>query len=469
MPVASIIQNIKENHCEFVDLRFTDTRGKEHHITVPAASIDESTFSEGKAFDGSSFEGWQSIENSDMLLMPDPDSFVMDPFRKRVTSILRCTVYDPRRKQPYEFGPRSTALRAEAYLKSTGLADSAIFGPENEFFIFDKVHFETKMNSCFYSVDSGEAAWNSGNQEDYDGLGYHTRIKGGYFPVPPVDSNADLRSEICHYLQQIGIPVEVHHHEVATGGQSEIVTKFDTLVKKADQIQIIKYVAHNVAHQNGKTITFMPKPLVGDNGSGMHCHQSLMLNGKNIFSGNIYAGLSQTALYYIGGIIKHGKALNAFTNASTNSYRRLVPGFEAPIYLSYSSQNRSAAIRIPHFLNPQATRIEVRFPDATMNPYLGFSAMLMAGLDGIRNKIDPGAAVDKNLYELPKAESKKIPAVCYSLANALEYLDQDHDFLIEGGVFTPAEIERYIHLKMQDVTRSRMSTHPVELEMYYDL
>jgi glutamine synthetase len=469
MSREEILKYIKENDIEFIDLRFTDTRGKEQHVTVTAETVDYDFFDEGKAFDGSSIVGWQGIEESDMLLMPDTNIFRVDLFRKRPTIILRCTTFDPRTQKAYEFGPRATALRAEDYLRKTKIADDAIFGPETEFFIFDKVTFETNINGCQYSVDSSEAIWNSSNTSLEQNLGYHTSIKSGYFPVPPVDSGADLRAEICHYLKQMGIFVEVHHHEVATGGQGEIGTRFDTLTKKADQLLIIKYVAQSVAKLFNKSITFMPKPLMTDNGNGLHVHQSLMLDGKNIFAGNKYANLSDTALHYIGGIIKHGKALNALTNASVNSYRRLVPGYEAPIYLAYSSQNRSAAIRIPYCSSEKGTRIEARFPDAMMNPYLAFSAMLMAGLDGIKNKIDPGAPSDTNLYELSKEEADKLPSVCYSLENALENLEQDYEFLLKDDVFTKRQIERYITIKMLEVEKAKACTHPIELEMYYDL
>ncbi len=468
MDKSDILKAIKEHKIEFVDLRFTDTRGKEQHLTLTVDSVDDELFEEGKAFDGSSITGWAGIEASDMMLRPDPSIFRIDHFRKRPTLILRCTVYDPRTNQPYEYGPRATALRAEAYLKETGIADTAYFGPETEFFIFDKVLYNTSMNSCFYEVDAEEAIWNSG-QDIGSNLGYHTAAKGGYFPVPPLDSGADLRAEMCHFLKKTGIDVEVHHHEVATGGQGEIGTVFDSLTRKADQLQVTKFVCQSVAAEHGKTITFMPKPIVGDNGNGLHVHQSLSKDGNNIFAGDLYADLSQEALYYIGGIIKHGKALNALTNASINSYRRLIPGFEAPIYLAYSACNRSAAIRIPYVPSPKGRRVEVRFPDAMMNPYLAFSAMLMAGLDGIRNKIDPGSAVDENLYDLTRSEAAKLPSVAYSLENALENLQNDHAFLLEGGVFTQNQIDRYIDVKMDEVARAKSCTHPIELEMYYDM
>jgi glutamine synthetase len=384
--------------------------------------------------------------------------------------IIRCTVFDPREKELYELGPRATARKAEAYLKKTGIADQAIFGPETEFFIFDSVSYHTASGGCAYQIKSAEAFWSSGNDEDGNNSGYHIREKAGYFSTSPMDTGDDIRAEICHQLKEVGIAVEVHHHEVATAGQSEVVTRFNTLTQKADELQDIKYVAKNVAASFNKSVTFMPKPLATDNGSGLHVHQSLFLDGKNIFAGDVYAGLSQEALYYIGGIIKHGKALNAFTNASINSYRRLLPGFEAPIYLAYSAQNRSASIRIPFVGDSvNAVRIEVRFPDGTMNPYLAFSAMLMAGLDGIKNKIDPGEAADKNLYELTKEEADDYPSVCSSLEEALNCLKEDHAFLLEGGVFAEEQIENYIKLKMQDVEKMRPCAHPLEFEMYYDL
>ncbi|MDX2346708.1 MAG: type I glutamate--ammonia ligase [Legionella sp.] len=471
MSAKKILAYIKKNNIEYVDLRFTDTRGKEHHLTITPEVIHHDFFESGKSFDGSSISAWKNIEDSDMLLIPDEDDFKLDIFRARPTLILKCTVFDPKTKQPYLFCPRATAKRAEQYLAHNQIADTALFGPETEFFIFDQVTFETQINGCQYRVDSSEGIWNSNNPNlNLDAnLGYHTPIKGGYFPVPPVDSGADLRAEICAALKQMGIHVELHHHEVATGGQAEIGTQYDTLTKKADQLQLIKYVAHSVAAAHGKSITFMPKPLIGDNGSGLHVHQSLLLNKKNIFSGNQYAGLSNTALYYIGGIIKHGKALNAFTNASVNSYRRLIPGFEAPIYLVYSAQNRSAAIRMPYTNTPKEKRIEIRFPDATMNPYLAFSALLMAGLDGIKNKIHPGDPKEINLYQLPEHKAKHLPAVSNSLENALDHLEQDHAFLLEDDVFTQEQIKRYIQIKMQEVIKARACTHPIEFEMYYDL
>jgi glutamine synthetase len=460
---------IQENDVKFVDFRFCDTRGKEQHVTFPAHSIDADTFQEGNMFDGSSIAGWKHINESDMILMPDPSTAVLDPFFDDKTLILRCDIIEPKDMLGYSRDPRSLAKRAEAYMQSTGIADAAFFGPENEFFIFDDVRWSSGMGGCSYQIDSEEAHWNSAKSYDNGNTGHRPGIKGGYFPVPPVDSFQDLRSAMCLVLEEIGQIVEVHHHEVATAGQCEIGVKFNTLVRKADEVLGLKYVVANIAHAYGKTATFMPKPLVGDNGSGMHVHQSLAKGGVNLFTGNLYGGLSELALYYIGGIIKHAKALNAITNASTNSYKRLVPGFEAPVMLAYSARNRSASIRIPYVSNPKGRRIEVRFPDSTANPYLAFSAMLMAGLDGIQNKIHPGESLDKDLYDLPPEEEKAIPQVAFSFDEALEALDKDREFLTRGEVFTDDVIDSYIELKKQDVTRLRMSTHPVELEMYYSL
>ena len=469
MSAKDVLKMIKEHEVRYVDLRFCDTKGKEQHVTIPASTVDEDMFEEGKMFDGSSIAGWKHINESDMILMPDASTAVLDPFFDDVTLVLRCDIIEPADMKGYERDPRSIAQRAEAYMKSTGIADTALFGPENEFFVFDDVRWGASMAGSFYKVDSEEAGWNSEKVYEDGNIGHRPGTKGGYFPVPPVDSFQDLRSAMCNTLEDMGMVVEVHHHEVATAGQCEIGVKFGTLIKKADEVLILKYVVHNVAHAFGKTATFMPKPLVGDNGSGMHVHQSLAKDGKNLFTGDLYGGLSETALYYIGGIIKHAKALNAFCNASTNSYKRLVPGFEAPVMLAYSARNRSASIRVPYVQNPKARRIEVRFPDSTANPYLAFSAMLMAGLDGIQNKIHPGDAMDKDLYDLPPEEEKAIPQVCHSFDMALEALDQDREFLTRGGVFTDDMIDAYIGLKMEEVTRLRMSTHPVEYDMYYSL
>lgn len=469
MAGENILNMLKEHNVKFVDFRFTDTRGKEQHVTVPASTIDEDLFVDGKMFDGSSIAGWKGINESDMILMPDSNTAVIDPFFEEVTLNLRCDVIEPSTMQGYERDPRSLAKRAENYLKSTGIADTAYFGPENEFFIFDDVRWGADISGSFCKIDSHEAGWNSERVYTDGNLGHRPSVKGGYFPVPPVDSLHDLRAAMCLTLEDMGLKVEVHHHEVATAGQCEIGVGFDTLVKKADEVQILKYTIMQVAYSYGKTATFMPKPLVGDNGSGMHVHQSLSKDGQNLFSGDKYGGLSQTALYYIGGIIKHARALNAFTNATTNSYKRLVPGFEAPTLLAYSARNRSASIRIPYVASPKARRIEVRFPDSACNPYFAFAAMMMAGLDGIQNKIDPGEAMDKDLYDLPPEEEKNIPTVCSSLDMALSALENDKDFLLAGGVFTNDLINAYIRLKMQEVTRFRMTTHPVEFDMYYSL
>ncbi len=464
-----VLQMISDKEVRYVDFRFCDTRGKEQHVTVPASTIDEDLFEDGKMFDGSSIAGWKGINESDMILMPDASTAVLDPFFDDTTLILRCDIIEPATMQGYERDPRSIAHRAEAYLKSTGIADTAFFGPENEFFVFDDVRWGATMQGAFFKIDSEEAGWNSEKVYEDGNIGHRPGTKGGYFPVPPVDSLQDLRSAMCNTLEEFGQVVEVHHHEVATAGQCEIGTKFNTLVKKADEVLELKYVIQNIAHAFGKTATFMPKPLVGDNGSGMHVHQSLAKDGKNLFTGDLYGGLSETALFYIGGIIKHAHALNAFCNASTNSYKRLVPGFEAPVMLAYSARNRSASIRIPYVQNPKGRRIEVRFPDSTANPYLAFAAMLMAGLDGIQNKIHPGDAMDKDLYDLPPEEEKAIPQVSYSFDMSLDALSADRAFLTKGGVFTDDVIDAYIDLKMQEVTRFRMSTHPVEFDMYYSL
>lgn len=469
MAVADVLKMIKDNEVKFVDLRFTDTRGKEQHVSIPAHVVDEGWFESGHAFDGSSIAGWKGIQASDMLLMPDAETANMDPFFDEPTLIISCDVVEPADGKGYDRCPRSIAKRAEAYLKSTGIGDTAYFGPEPEFFIFDSVTWRADMSGCSVKIESEEAAWSSEEAFEGGNIGHRPGVKGGYFPVPPVDSLQDIRSAMCLALEEMGVPVEVHHHEVATAGQCEIGTKFSTLVKRADWTQILKYVVQNVAHAYGKTATFMPKPIVGDNGSGMHVHQSIWKDGQNLFAGNGYGGLSELALYYIGGIIKHARALNAITNPGTNSYKRLVPGFEAPVMLAYSARNRSASIRIPHVTNPKARRIETRFPDPSANPYLCFSALLMAGLDGIQNKIHPGDAMDKNLYDLPPEEEAKIPTVCSSLDQALEYLDKDREFLTRGGVFSNDWIDAFIELKMEEVTRFRMTTHPVEFAMYYSL
>ena len=469
MTPAEVVSLIKEKEIKFVDFRFTDTKGKEQHVSVPAHTVDEDLFEDGKMFDGSSISGWKGINESDMILLPDAASSVLDVFSDEPTLNLRCDVVEPATMQGYDRCPRSLAHRAQAYLTATGIADTAFFGPENEFFVFDSVTWGDDMQGAFYKVDSEEGAWNSGRVYEDGNMGHRPTVKGGYFPVPPVDSLHDLRSAMCLALEDMGLVTEVHHHEVATAGQCEIGVKFNTLVRKADEVQIFKYVVHNVAHAYGKTATFMPKPLVNDNGNGMHVHQSLAKNGKNLFAGDGYGGLSDTALYYIGGIVKHAQAINAFANPATNSYKRLVPGFEAPTILAYSARNRSASIRIPHVPSPQARRIEVRFPDSMSNPYFAFSAMLMAGLDGIVNKIHPGEAMDKDLYDLPPEEEKALKLVAFSLDEALDALDRDRGFLKAGDVFSDDLIDAYIDLKMENVTRLRMTTHPVEFDMYYSL
>jgi glutamine synthetase len=466
---SNVMKMIKDKEVKFIDLRFTDTRGKEQHVSMPASVIDDDFFAEGKMFDGSSIAGWRGIQDSDMVLMPEADTAVMDPFADENTLILRCDILSPTTMQGYERDPRSLAKRAEAYLKSTGVADTAYFGPEPEFFVFDDVRWGADMSGAFYKVDSDEAQWNSERVFEDGNMGHRPAIKGGYFPVPPVDSLNDLRAAMCLAMEEMGVSSEVHHHEVATAGQCEIGTKFDSLVRRADMNQIMKYCIWNVAHAYGKTVTFMPKPLVGDNGNGMHVHQSLAKDGQNVFMGDKYGGMSELGLYYIGGIIKHARALNALTNASTNSYKRLVPGFEAPTLLAYSARNRSASIRIPHVQNPKARRIEVRFPDSTGNPYLAYAAMMLAGLDGILNKIHPGDPVDKDLYDLPPEEEKMIPTVCFALDQALDALDTDRGFLTASGVFSDDFIDSYIGLKMEEITRLRMTTHPVEFDLYYSL
>ena len=469
MSTDKVLKLIKDQEVRYVDLRFCDTRGKEQHVTIPASVVNSEFFEEGKMFDGSSIAGWKGINESDMVLMPDAESAVVDPFFDETTVNIRCDVLEPSTMQGYERCPRTVAKKAEEYLKSTGIADTAFFGPEPEFFIFDDVRWGDNLNSAFYEIDSEEGSWNSDRPFEEGNVGHRPGIKGGYFPVPPVDSLQNVRSAICSTMEEMGLSVEVHHHEVATAGQCEIGTLFNTLTRKADELLILKYCVMNVAHNFGKTATFMPKPLVGDNGNGMHVHQSLSKGGKNLFSGDKYGGLSELALHYIAGIFKHARAINAFSNSGTNSYKRLVPGFEAPVLLAYSARNRSASCRIPWVSSPKARRIEVRFPDSNGNPYFTFAAMMMAGLDGIQNKLDPGAPFDKDLYDLEPEEEKDIPTVCSSLDQALAALDQDCEFLTAGGVFTDDMIDGYINLKMEEVTRFRMTTHPVEFSMYYSL
>lgn len=460
---------IKESEARWVDLRFTDTKGKEQHVSIPSKEVDEEFFENGQMFDGSSIAGWKGINESDMILMPDDTTSILDPFTDEPTVILRCDIVEPSTMQGYERDPRSVAKRAEEYLKSTGLGDTAFFGPEPEFFVFDDIKWGQDMSGSFVKINSEEADWSTGETFTDGNMGHRPRVKGGYFPVPPVDSLHDIRAAMCNAMEQMGLDVEVHHHEVATAGQCEIGVKFNTMVKKADEVQILKYCVHNVAHAYGKTATFMPKPVVGDNGSGMHVHMSYWKDGENQFAGDGYAGLSETALFYIGGIIKHAKAINAFSNPGTNSYKRLIPGFEAPVMLAYSARNRSASIRIPYVASPKGKRVEARFADPIANPYLCFAAMLMAGLDGVKNKIHPGDAADKDLYDLPAEEAAAIPQVAGSLREALGALKDDHEFLIQGGVFTEDMIDAYIDLKMEDVYRVEHTTHPVEFDMYYSV
>ena len=462
---------IKEHDARWVDLRFTDSRGKEQHVTNRADKIDEDFFENGAMFDGSSIAGWKPINDADMILMPEDVTAVIDPFTEETTINLRCDIVEPSTLQSYDRDPRSIGKRAEAYLKSSGIGDTAYFGPEPEFFVFDDVKYKATMSGAMYEIESEEAAWMTASSMEGGNMGHTPGVKGGYFPVPPVDSLVDIRNSMCTAMEAMGLEIDLHHHEVGTAGQCEIGAKFNTLVTKADEVQIYKYCVLNVAHAYGKTATFMPKPLVGDNGNGMHCHQSIWKDGTNLFAGDGYGNLSQHALYYIGGIIKHSRAINAFANASTNSYKRLVPGFEAPLTLVYSAMNRSASIRIPYVQggNPKGVRIEVRYGDPTANPYLMFSAMMMAGLDGIKNKIDPIGPLDKDLYDLPAEELKDLPSVCSSLNQALDALDNDREFLRQGDVFTDSTIDGYIELKATEVQKLDMTPHPVEFEMYYSV
>ncbi len=462
---------IKESEAKWVDLRFTDSRGKEQHVTNHVRNIDEEFFESGAMFDGSSIAGWKPINESDMILMPDDSTAVIDPFTEETTVNLRCDILEPSTLQGYDRDPRSLAKRAEAYLASTGIGDTAYFGPEPEFFIFDDIKYRVDMGESMFRIESEEAAWMTSHEFTGGNLGHKPGVKGGYFPVPPVDSLLDIRNSMCAAMEAMGLKVDLHHHEVGTAGQCEIGVSFDTLTAKADQVQIYKYCVLNVAAAYGKTATFMPKPIVGDNGNGMHCHQSIWKDGTNLFAGDGYGNLSQTALYYIGGIIRHARAINAFANASTNSYKRLVPGFEAPLLLVYSARNRSASIRIPYVQggSPKGVRTEVRFGDPSANPYLMFSAMMMAGLDGIKNKIDPIGPMDKDLYDLPAEQLKDVPTVCSSLEQALECLDADREFLCQGDVFSNSMIDGYIALKMEEVIKLNSHTHPIEFEMYYSV
>ena len=465
---STVLKMIEEFEIEFVDFRFTDPRGKWQHTTYVASQVDEDILTEGIMFDGSSIAGWKTINESDMILKPDLTTAFVDPFTAQPNLILTCDIIEPSTGQGYERDPRSTARRAEAYLAFSGIGDTAYFGPELEFFMFDDVRFATDMDCSFFQIDSEEGPYNSDKEYEMGNMGHRPRVKGGYFPVQPVDSMADIRGEMLTTLDMIGIKPVLHHHEVAPS-QNELGFVFDTLLKTADNVQKYKYVVHNVAHSYGKTATFMPKPIAEDNGSGMHVHQSIWNSGKPLFAGNGYADLSEECLYYIGGIIKHAKAINAFSNASTNSYKRLVPGFEAPVLLAYSSRNRSASVRIPYGSGPKAKRIETRFPDSTANPYLVFAALLMAGIDGIENKIHPGDAMDKNLYDLPPEEIKDIPHVAGSLREALAALDADRDFLKKGDVFNDEQIDGYIALKMEEVEQWEQAPAPVEFQMYYSV
>jgi len=465
---SDVLKLIKDKDVKFVDFRFTDTKGKMQHVSAHASTVSEDTFTDGYAFDGSSIAGWKGIEASDMLLLPDPSSAHLDPFFAQSTLAIFCDVLEPSTGQFYERDPRGIAKKAEAYLKSTGIGDTIFMGPEAEFFIFDDVRFATDPYHTFFKVDSTELPTNSGTEYEMGNLGHRPRTKGGYFPVPPIDSCQDIRSEMISVMQEMGVTVEKHHHEVAAA-QHELGIKFGPLVTMADHMQIYKYVTHMVAQAYGKTATFMPKPVFGDNGSGMHVHQSIWKDGSPTFAGNKYADLSETALSYIAGILKHAKAINAFTNPTTNSYKRLVPGYEAPVLLAYSARNRSASCRIPHVSSPKAKRFEVRFPDPAANPYLGFTAMLMAGLDGIINKLNPGDPMDKNLYDLPPAELASIPTVSGSLREALESLDKDRAFLKAGGVMSDDMIDAYIELKMAENMRYEMTPHPVEYDLYYSV
>ena len=463
-----VLKLIKEKSIAFVDLRFTDPRGKWQHTAQTANTITEDAFSEGIMFDGSSIAGWKDIQESDMILKMDPASAVVDAFAAQPSLIIFCDVLEPSTNQPYNRDPRSVAKLAQAYLKSTGLGDTVYFGPEAEFFVFDDVRFGDEMNHCFYKINSEEGPYTSGDKTEGGNLAHRPGVKGGYFPVPPVDAMSDMRAEMVSVMQEMGLEMEKHHHEVAPS-QNELGFKFAPLVQAADTLQIYKYAVHMVAHSYGKTATFMPKPVKGDNGSGMHVHQSLWKGKTPVFAGNGYAGLSENCLYYIGGLMKHARAINAFANPSTNSYRRLVPGYEAPTLLAYSARNRSAAFRIPYSSGPNGKRVEARFPDPTANPYLAFSAMLMAGLDGIANRIQPGEAIDKNLYDLPPEELDNIPNLCSNLRQSLDALDKDRDFLKQGDVFSDDMINGYIDLKTEEADQVEISPHPVEFKLYYSV
>ncbi len=463
-----VVKHLADNEIPFVDLRFTDPRGKWQHMTMCASFIGEDEFEDGVMFDGSSIAGWKAINESDMALIPDASSAVMDPFAAQPTLILFCDVNDPTTGQSYQRDPRSVAKKAEAYLAATGIGDTAYFGPEAEFFVFDDVKIAVRQEKCSYEIDSEEGPYASDKEVEEGNMAHRPGVKGGYFPVPPVDQTPDLRGEMVSVLREMGLEMDKHHHEVAPS-QHELGMTFDTLVRAADNIQKYKYGVHMVAHTYGKTATFMPKPVMGDNGTGMHTHQSIWKGGEPLFAGNGYADLSETCLHYIGGVIKHAKAVNAFTNASTNSYKRLIPGFEAPVLLAYSSRNRSASCRIPFSGSPKGKRVEVRFPDPTANPYYAFAAMMMAGIDGIQNKIHPGDPMDKDLYDLPPEELTDLPTVCSSLREALESLDADRDFLKQGDVFTDDMIDGYLALKWEEVHNFEHTPHPVEFQMYYSV
>ncbi|MBE1293453.1 MAG: type I glutamate--ammonia ligase [Shimia sp.] len=466
MSADAVLQLIKDEDAAYVDIRFTDTRGKLQHVTVDVDLVDEDFLEEGFMFDGSSIAGWKSIENSDMKLIPDTTSAYVDPFYAEKTICIHCSIVEPDTGEAYERDPRGTAEKAEAYLKSSGIGDVAYMGPEAEFFLFDDVRFENKINKVSYEVDAIDGSWNTDTEYEMGNMGHRPGVKGGYFPVNPTDDSHDLRSEMLSTMKRLGMKTDKHHHEVASC-QHELGLIFDSLTKQADELQKYKYVIHNVAASYGKSATFMPKPIYGDNGTGMHVNMSIWKDGKPLFAGDKYADLSDEALYFIGGILKHAKTLNAFTNPSTNSYKRLIPGFEAPVLRAYSARNRSGCVRIPWTESPKAKRVEARFPDPSANPYLCFAALLMAGLDGIKNKIDPGEAMDKNLYDLPAEELAGIPTVCGSLREALDSLAADHDFLLAGDVFTKDQIEGYIELKMEEVEHYEHTPHPVEFGMYY--
>ena len=463
---ADIRKMIEENDVEYIDVRFTDPRGKLQHLAMCEHAMDEDAFNEGILFDGSSIAGWKAINESDMLLVPDMETAVMDPFTAQPQLIIFCDVKDPITGEFYSRDPRGTAKKAEQFVKDSGVGTDVFFGPEAEFFMFDDVRFSVEMNRSFFEFYSEEGPYASGDEMEGGNMGHRPGVKGGYFPVNPIDQSGDIRAEMTSTLLAMGVDMDKHHHEVAPS-QHELGMTFDHLTRVADKLQLYKYVVHNVAASYGKSATFMPKPVQGDNGTGMHCHQSIWKDGQPLFAGDKYAGLSQEALWYIGGVLKHAKALNAFTNASTNSYKRLIPGYEAPVLLAYSSRNRSASCRIPHVNSPNGKRVEVRFPDATANPYLAFSAMLMAGLDGIQNKIHPGDAMDKDLYDLPAEELAQIPTVCGSLREALESLSADRAYLTQGNVFTDDQIDAYIDLKMEEVIALEHTPHPVEFQMYY--